>query len=245
MLPANFFCPEGLRDGCEEVFNGEYDIPTLTFEKLGQPPVILDLGANIGAFTRRALALWPDAKVIAYEPHPVNARFFRLNCPSVELHEVAVVNTRGEPCTQVTLFDGISTGQASLDCRGGQKADEALTVAAMQASSLPECDLLKIDTEGCELPILFGYPHLAGVKAVALEFHYWADQFYIGAHLAYGGFRCVGQKVDAGRNSGVLLFVRQEFREQCRECRLDDGRRRGYRMANGMFGCIECEDTFA
>ena len=247
--------PEGLRAGLWEICMGAYEIPSLTFEKLGRPPIILDIGGHVGHFTWWAQQRWPGAKVIAYEPHPHNARRFRDNCPDVELHEVAVINARGEPYSEVTLFDGNNelgeaSGQASLDCRGGQRADQTFTVKALDASELPSCDFLKIDTEGSELPILYGYQHLAGVAAVAMEWHHWADQFYLGAHLAYNEFFCVGQEVvdpndPVGKYMGILKFVRQKFREQCRECRTEDGRRKGYRMANGMFGCIECEDTFA
>jgi hypothetical protein len=51
-----------------DVLAGSYDIP-FNPEK---PPVILDIGANIGAFTSWAAKRWPGCVIHAYEPHPGN-----------------------------------------------------------------------------------------------------------------------------------------------------------------------------
>jgi FkbM family methyltransferase len=42
-------------------------------------PLIFDVGANIGAFSALALQRWPDAEVIAFEPHPLNYGLLRHN----------------------------------------------------------------------------------------------------------------------------------------------------------------------
>ena len=39
------------------------------------PDVIFDLGANVGIFTRYCHDLFPDAKIIAVEPHPENFKY--------------------------------------------------------------------------------------------------------------------------------------------------------------------------
>jgi FkbM family methyltransferase len=252
----DFRFPQGesiLAWGAQVVLDGEYKIERLTFEKLGRPPIILDGGGNCGSFSRWAQMEYPDCKIIAYEPHPKNATLFRYNNPNVELHEAALVGAN-ETRKEVILFDGIDggedgSGMASLECRGGQKRGTQFTVQAVRADKLPPCDYLKLDIEGLERVVLQGYKHLKTVATVALEFHYRSDQFYIGAHLEKLGFHCVDQKVEHqrdyfGRHSGVLKFLRPEFMVECRECHAEDGRRRGYRRADGMVECRECDAVF-
>lgn len=248
-----FVFPEGFGYGVREVLDGEYDIPHLTFEKLGRAPVAIDAGGNCGSFSFWVRKRFPGIRVIAYEPHPKNVPYFRRNCPDVELHEVALVAS-GFSGQTVTLFDGIDgdetgSGQASLECRGGQKLDVTFEVPALQASKLPPCDLLEIDTEGWEKQILFGYKHLKDVAAVMLEFHTRKDQFVLGAYLEERGFHCVDQLVDKprdryGRTYGLLKFMRPEFMTECAECRMADGRRRGYLRTDGRYECVYCDQIF-
>jgi FkbM family methyltransferase len=250
----DFKIPDGFGWGVDEVFAGEYDIPWLTFAKLGREPIVLDCGANCGSFSRWMGDRLPDARVIAYEPHPKNAALFRRNCPEVELHEVAIVGERDQRKV-VTLFDGVDgtvdgSGQASLECRGGQRAHSSFDVTSLSAAKLPPCDWLKIDTEGAEKEILFGYKHIKGVGAVCLEFHRRADLFVLGAWLCERGFICTDLKVDKprerfGRHWGVMKFMRPEYMTECPECHREEGRRQGfYRGKDGMFECIECGDVF-
>lgn len=248
-----FAYPEGFGYGVKEVLDGEYDIPFLTFDKLGRPPVIIDAGGNCGSFSYWIRKRFPNARVIAYEPHPRNIPFFRKNCPDVELHEAALV-AAGFNGSTVTLYDGIDgnengSGQASLECRGGQKLDVTFQVAALQASKMPPCDFLKIDTEGWEKQILLGYRHLKDVAAVVFEFHNRKDQFVLGAFLEERGFHCVDQLVDKqrdryGRTYGLLKFMRPEFMTECAECHMTDGRRRGYLRTDGRYECVYCDQIF-
>jgi hypothetical protein len=64
-------------------------------------------------------------------------------------------------------------------------------VKAFDAALLPDCDVLKLDTEGHELQILSEYPHLPGCQAVMLEWHRASDRWLIGHILTLAGLRCV------------------------------------------------------
>lgn len=46
------------------------------------PDTVLDLGANVGIFTRYAAELWPDAKIISVEPNPDNFLYLEENKPA-------------------------------------------------------------------------------------------------------------------------------------------------------------------
>jgi len=259
------FMPDhpGVREGLQEVLDGEYRIDVLDIAKLGRPPVLIDAGANIGAFTKWAQFEYPGCTVHAYEPHPINIGWYRKNCPDVDLVEAAIVNCQradGEmvPLDDVPLFDGADSdtgmsGMASLECTGGQRPDKTFRVRTVSAADLPPCDLLKIDTEGSEIPILQGYKHLDGVIAVMLEWHEWSDQFYIGAFLASRGFRCVEQRIREPLETmgerfwghyGTLKFVRPAFLTECTACRPGPGLRRGFLRADGLRACRECLDVW-
>lgn len=56
----------------EVVTHDIYRLRTLPFT----PDLIYDIGANIGVFTRFARSLWPDAYIVAVEPHQDNVEQF-------------------------------------------------------------------------------------------------------------------------------------------------------------------------
>src|SRR6478609_2963813 len=120
---------------------------------IAPPETVLDIGANVGAFTVRAASLWPKARIFAYEPLPSNAAQFRVHCTAARItfQEVAVCSFTGE--SGLRLGDMSET--ASFHDLGRQKA-ETVMVKCVAANTLPECEFVKIDTEGCELEILQG-----------------------------------------------------------------------------------------
>ena len=171
-------------------------------------PRVLDLGAHVGGFTLYALRRWPGASVEAYEPHPVN--FARLSKDtqgaSVDAWRCAVVGKGHPPGSRVRLYEGVNglhECSTHADIRWphcSQRLDVWTDVPALEASELAPCDVLKIDTEGCEVEILECYPHLAGVKALLVEPHavqgdYAGQERQIRALARDAGFREVGKGI--------------------------------------------------
>jgi len=62
----------------DEVYGGDYYCVRALAEHLN-PRVIVDIGAHIGAFTRLAKELFPDAQVYALEPNPFSFELLRMN----------------------------------------------------------------------------------------------------------------------------------------------------------------------
>lgn len=69
----------------EDTLNGGYkglygEVVTHDCYKVRQldfvPDLVFDIGANIGVFTRFARSLWPNALIVAVEPHPDNVDVF-------------------------------------------------------------------------------------------------------------------------------------------------------------------------
>jgi FkbM family methyltransferase len=139
--------------------------------RLGRPPRILDIGANIGLFGAWALGRWPGAEIDAFEPDPRNAAVHRRTIlangrdRAWRLHEAAASNRDGTMAFHTGRF--VLSGPAAND--------------DPEASSLPmrdvlpliaNADFVKIDAEGSEWAILDD-PRFAATRAraVALEYH--------------------------------------------------------------------------
>jgi FkbM family methyltransferase len=196
-----------VRAGIDIVLAGSYEPGAdVAFDK---PPRILDLGAHVGSASVFFARRFPGATIIAYEPHPTSAHYARLNTEgmNVEIVNAAVV---GSGAGQVTLFEGKdNTGQRSVHQLGEQRSD-GIAVRAIHASTLPPCDVLKMDTEGCELENLRAYRHLREVTVLMLEWHRQEDYHELLRWLPTLGFEL---RRDDARGAWVadrnLIFVRR------------------------------------
>ena len=132
-----------------------------------QTGVLLDVGANHGAYARMLHKLAPNARVIAFEPHPTTfaaLRQFLANTAAITLVNQAM----GESAGQLSLFDfGFSDGstQASLsksaialysDDIVEHKVECTTLDAFMEDRGIDRIAFLKIDTEGHDLAVLKG-----------------------------------------------------------------------------------------
>ena len=211
-----FYCPANMTEHLASVLRGEYDVPGYTPT---DGATVLDLGANLGAFVVWLITKHPDLRlnVICFEPHPSNASYLRENISrflgvgfkaSVTIHEEAVY-TRGD----LTLYEGVhNCGENSL-WHGEEQSCRTVTVHGRSPADLPACSFLKIDTEGAEMAILLGYPHMDGVKAVALEFHSSRDRQAIKALLNPAGFTLVGEDMPISPERGTQKWLRTGAKE--------------------------------
>jgi FkbM family methyltransferase len=150
-----------------EVFH-ERDYEPPAEVPLGSPRRVVDLGANVGYFGAFALARWPEAHVIAYEPDPANAS---VHTRTIELNGLA---GRWElRRAAAAAADGELRFRASGDALS--RADEAGGLVVCSEDVLPVlagADLLKLDIEGGEWAIL-GDPRFASEapRVVVMEHH--------------------------------------------------------------------------
>lgn len=109
------------------------------------PEVFVDIGAHVGLWSMQAE--FDFDQVIAFEPHPEHAEIFHRNCPKVVLHECAL----GEEPGLVGLeTPTTSSGDTYISGPGD------ITMMPLDELRIGRIDLLKIDTEGYELPICKG-----------------------------------------------------------------------------------------
>jgi FkbM family methyltransferase len=196
--------PEDLVD-VRRVLNGCYDAPTLSFPV---PPSILDVGAHVGAASRWFLDRFPGCSIQAYEPHPSTADALAENLRdagwSVDVHPLAVVGIDW-PDPKPLLLDG----RRSQWHRSLYPLDEQVTsgtrIATLLATELPEADILKLATNGCELDILDAYPYLKKLRAVMLRCTRPADQRPIAERMRASGLSLVRE------GAPEMVFVRKQL----------------------------------
>jgi FkbM family methyltransferase len=133
-------------------------------EVLGLGPFasIIDIGANIGLFVLRSQQLWPEAKVIAVEPHPDNFGHLQEHIAVNQLKnvfplQIGVAEKCG--CSKMYLSPR-NIGGHSLYKKNGSSGSITISTSTladvMSDAKLPNEGnvLLKIDCEGCEYAIL-------------------------------------------------------------------------------------------
>ncbi|WP_149537757.1 FkbM family methyltransferase [Siccirubricoccus phaeus] len=152
--------------------------------------VIFDVGANEGAYARRLAALLPQARILAFEPHPRTAARLRGRVPAnVEVVEQAVGAAAGSVVLHDFAGEDGST-QASLDpgairLYGGEptRFEVACTTIddILAARGIERVAFLKVDTEGYDLAVLKGAARaLAERRIGVIQFE------FIGANIVTG-----------------------------------------------------------
>lgn len=152
--------------------------------------LVLDVGANVGATSVLFACHFPGAKVHSFEPAPATYEALERNVrafPNVTAHNFGL----GEVTEEVDLYRGsVGPGQASIHRRASVTdwSDRVLIREAgawISEAGIDSIDILKIDTEGCELPIFRSLgPVLATTRLLFAEFHSAADRREIEALLA-------------------------------------------------------------
>ena len=137
---------------------------------------IVDVGANIGAFTLDCAGRYPAAAIHAYEPDPVSREVLRRNVAANDLDRRVTIWPEA-----VAARDGeidFLSGGASLES-GTHAADghrlrvPAVSLTTVLARLGGAVDLLKIDAEGAEVEIFESSSGTARPRHIVGEFHPW------------------------------------------------------------------------
>jgi len=124
----------------------------LTFVK--QREVFVDIGAHCGLWSMQAEQDF--ASIVAFEPHPVHGAIYPFNLKSDRwiLHRCAL----GAEAGFVRLDTETGSSGNTHVAAATQESDPGVGIAMhpLDSFGLERIDLLKIDTEGYELPIVVG-----------------------------------------------------------------------------------------
>jgi FkbM family methyltransferase len=138
-----FTCPLDCLAGVGEVLGGQYNVAI----QVAGAPRVLDIGANVGAFSLYALGLWPQAQIIAYEPHPAIFRYLRQNTAQMA---VTCVEAAVGDSSFARLRPGSDTRLCSSQYDLGRQGNASIDIKVIRPEDLPPADIIKIDTEGAE-----------------------------------------------------------------------------------------------
>jgi FkbM family methyltransferase len=160
--------------------------------------LIVDIGANIGAASVYLHTQYPEARIVAVEPSPAafallaeNARAF----PQIEPRQTALYDKKASLPLHAGHTDTTtnSFGVSALAAKGGETLNLEDAAAFFLREGLTGADIVKLDTEGCEWPILNSLRDcLKRFRAIYLEYHSETDRRRIDAlldetHLLHGG----------------------------------------------------------
>lgn len=144
------------------------------FVSSAQSPAIIDCGANIGLAIVYWKALFPDCKVVAFEPDEsafVALQSNVMGYGDVELIRAAVWTSDGE---KDFLPDGADAGRLQ-DGRG--EAERIVRTVRLRDHLTDRVDLLKLDIEGAEVAVLEDCAdRLEDVQNLFVEYHGFVDR---------------------------------------------------------------------
>jgi FkbM family methyltransferase len=172
----------GSRANLHGMFSEAFVYENYALKATTVPITIVDCGANIGVSLLYFRMKAPNARIIAFEPHPATfallSRNVEANALTVELHNLALANKHGE--TTLYTPEGDTASQSASvhkDFAVRAKALTSLTVktAPLSAYITGPVDVLKIDIEGAELSVLEDLTEsgaIAHVHMMFVEYHY-------------------------------------------------------------------------
>lgn len=155
-----------------------FDSEIYNFNSETANPLIIDCGANIGLSILYLKRLYPDSRIIAFEPdlnifQTLEENIKNFNFSNIELIRKAVWKSEG--FLEFTS-EGSDAGRLSEKEESDLKTYQVPTVRLGDYLKQP-VDFLKIDIEGAETEVLTDIQsELVNVKNIFVEYHSFADQ---------------------------------------------------------------------
>jgi FkbM family methyltransferase len=154
----------------------EHDFQALRLLKFSDPPLMVDVGGNIGQSVLSLYSVFPEATVVSFEPNPTvlnKLRRLTKKFPRLTVIPNGLSDQAGEAELFVPSYNGNTlTGLASFDYESAQSwlnSDSVLgfdpAKLSVSSESLPlvrldDCglqpDFIKIDVQGLEPRVLAG-----------------------------------------------------------------------------------------
>lgn len=148
---------------------GEQLVLQVLHDFIKKSKVVVDCGAHVGSHSILYKHLNPELHIYAFELQSVMYNIFKKNVQSLNLQHMhlfncALGNRTCSVCVSDTILDGPGANQIfSYDqthnfggVQVGTSGNEDKIMIALDSLNLDRCDFMKIDVEGCELPVVMG-----------------------------------------------------------------------------------------
>ena len=191
-------------------YNEIFENQILHFNADHDDPVVIDCGANIGLSVLFFKHLYPNARIIAFEPVPeifdvLKYNLYQFCYNNIVLHRKAVWK---EETRLSFMNEGADGGRIAIE--GDKKS--IITVEAVRLRDFINgpIDFLKIDIEGAETEVMRDiFDKLNYVKYIFIEYHSFAKKrqtldilFHI---LLDKGFRIHIQPINVSKNPFISI----------------------------------------
>jgi FkbM family methyltransferase len=185
-------------------------------------PLIVDGGSNIGMSVLFFKALYPSARVLAFEPaqpaHDLLVRNVEANgLQDVEMHRAALGREDGE----VPFFeDPADPATFRMSTRAERLPGTASAVRQRRLSQLvgEEVELLKLDVEGAEADViaeLVDSGAISHIRQLVVEYHHQLDptRDFLGAFLERLREQGFQYQIGANRNVAARASAKPAFQD--------------------------------
>lgn len=143
----------------------------------GEIPFIIDAGANVGVAVVYWKNLYPQAKILAFEP---DKGIFDVLCEnSSKYNDITVLNVGlfDEEGVVDFFFEGADSGSLVRNKESEKRIQSKIEVRKLSDFLAEKVDLLKIDIEGAEYRVIKEASSLLkNVKYLFIEYHSFCDQ---------------------------------------------------------------------
>lgn len=164
---AEFVAPEEallVADFANVILNDDYGLRGMR----SHPETIVDVGSNVGFFSKFARHCFPQAVIHAYEPSPTTAAYAQANIR----HPLTTLFVEGV-AAQAGRAEMAELGSSNLARTvAGEAGAIALTSFATALERIGgRIDLLKVDCEGAEWDFMRDEALFADVGSIRMEYH--------------------------------------------------------------------------
>lgn len=181
---------------------------------IGPVQTILDIGGNVGAASVALAARYPSANVHAFEPGPEPRALLSANVAAlgrVRVHPFGLHDHDGSVRLYKSRWDPMSASiEASAEnTEAFDEIELRRASAVLDAAGIAGAEILKIDTEGCELPIMRDLGNrLVAARLIYLEYHSEDDRLAIDQLLK--GSHILTQALVRQPHRGDLCYVARD-----------------------------------
>jgi FkbM family methyltransferase len=197
----------------------EWDVSLVEKKHVRPGDIVLDCGGHIGTFTNKALERGA-AKVVGFEPDPVNAEAYRRNFKKeiaegrVILIEQGVWDSKGEMTLTIgTTNSGTNSMVLSLPSQTAIQVGVDTIDAFVAELNLPKVDFIKMDIEGAERHALKGASGILSKyhPRLMIDSYHRPDDMQVLPeiiHRAWSGYSlvCGGCEVEEGHMKPHVTF---------------------------------------